>query len=114
MKKVMKSGWKRLCAVILAAAMTLTMLPVDVRAEDEKKEFYRNGFEDGQYQGIMGRGGVTLEVSTSVHHDVGNNSLSVKGRTDTWHGIQLSLAKYVISGNTYDFKAYVKQDTGTV
>ena len=42
MKKVMKSGWKRLCAVILAAAMTLTMLPVDVRAEDEKKEFYRN------------------------------------------------------------------------
>ena len=39
MKKVMKSGWKRLCAVILAAAMTLTMLPVDVRAEDEKKEF---------------------------------------------------------------------------
>ncbi len=113
MKKVMKSGWKRLCAVILAAAMTLTMLPVDVRAEDEKKEFYRNGFEDGQYQGIMGRGGVTLEVSTSVHHDVGNNSLSVKGRTDTWHGIQLSLAKYVISGNTYDFKAYVKQDTGS-
>ncbi len=113
MKNVMKSGWKRLCAVILAAAMTLTMLPVDVRAEDEKKEFYKNGFEDGQYQGIAGRGAVTLEVSTSVHHDVGNNSLSVKGRTDTWHGIQLSLAKYVIFGNTYDFKTYVKQDTGS-
>ncbi len=112
MKKVMKSGWKRVCAVILAAAMTLTMLPVDARAEDEKKEIYRNGFEDGEYQGIMGRGSVTLEVSTSVHHDVGNNSLSVSGRSATWHGIQLSLARLVTSGNTYDFKVYVKQDSG--
>lgn len=113
MKNVMKRGWKRVCAVILAAAMTLTMLPADVRAEDEKKEIYRNGFEDGEYQGIMGRGSVTLEVSTSVHHDVGNNSLSVSGRTATWHGIQLSLARLVTTGNTYDFKVYVKQDTGT-
>lgn len=112
MKKVMRNGWKRVCAVILAAAMTLTMLPVDAQAEDEKKEFYRNGFEDGQYQGIMGRG-AEIEVSTSVHHDVGNNSLSVKNRTATWHGIQLPLAKYVISGNTYDFKVYVKQDSGS-
>lgn len=113
MKKVMKNGWKRVCAAILAAAMTLTMLPVDARAEDEEKVFYKNGFEDGEYQGIMGRGAATLEVSTSVHHDVGNNSLSVSGRTDTWHGIQLSLARYVTSGNTYDFKAYIKQDTGS-
>ena len=112
MKKVIKNGWKRVCAVILAAAMTLTMLPVDVQAEDEKKEFYRNGFEDGEYQGIMGRG-AEIEVSTSVHHDVGNNSLAVSKRSATWHGIQLPLAKYVISGNTYDFKVYVKQDTGS-
>ncbi len=113
MKKVMRNGWKRVCAAILAAAMTLTMLPADVQAEDEKKEVYRNGFEDGEYQGIMGRGPVTLEVSTSVHHDVGNNSLSVSGRADKWHGIQLSLARIVTSGNTYDFKVYVKQDTGS-
>lgn len=112
MKKVMRNGWKRICAAILAATMTLTMLPVNVQAEDEKKEFYRNGFEDGEYQGIMGRG-AEIEVSTSVHHDVGNNSLSVTKRSATWHGIQLSLAKYVISGNTYDFKVYVKQDTGS-
>lgn len=88
-----------------------TMLHVKA-AEGEKKEFYRNGFEDGEYQGIMGRG-ADIEVSTSVHHDVGNNSLSVRNRTATWNGIQLPLAKYVISGNTYDFKVYVKQDTGS-
>lgn len=61
----------------------------------------------------MGRGSVTLEISTSVHHDVGNNSLSVSGRTATWHGIQLSLARMVTAGNTYDFNVYVKQDTGS-
>lgn len=113
MKKVLRNGWKRICAAIVAVAMTLTMLPVDVQAEDEKKELYRNGFEDGEYQGIIGRGEVTLEVSTSVHHDVGNNSLSVSKRTATWHGIQLPLASIVTSGNTYDFKVYVKQDTGS-
>ena len=112
MKKVKKNGWKRVCAAILAAAMTFTMLPADAWAEGEKKEFYKNGFEDGQYQGIMGRG-AEIEVSTSVHHDVGNNSLSVKNRADTWHGIQLPLVKYVVSGNTYDFKVYVKQDSGS-
>lgn len=88
-----------------------TMLQVKA-AEGEKTEFYRNGFEDGQYQGIMARG-ATIEVSTSVHHDVGNNSLSVKERSATWHGIQLPLGKYVVSGNTYDFKVYVKQDSGS-
>ncbi len=82
-------------------------------AEDEKKEIYRNGFEDGQYQNIMGRGPVKLEISTSVHHDVGNNSLSVSNRTASWHGIQLSLARLVTSGNTYDFKVYLKQDSGS-
>lgn len=113
MKKRIKIGWKRICAVILTLAMTLTMLPAHVQAEDEKKELYRNGFEDGEYKGIMGRGPVSLEISTSVHHDVGNNSLSVSGRSATWHGIQLSLARMVTSGNTYDFKVYVKQDTGS-
>lgn len=112
MKKVMRNGWKRVCAVILTAAMILTMFPANVQAEGEKKEFYRNGFEDGQYQGIMGRG-AKVEVSTSVHHDVGNNSLAVKERSATWHGIQLPLVKYVVSGNTYDFIVYVKQDSGS-
>lgn len=34
-------------------------------------------------------------------------------RTVLRHGIQLPLAKYVISGDTYDFKVYVKQDMGS-
>ena len=112
MKKVMKNGWKRVCAAILAASMTFTMLPANAHAEEGNNVFYKNGFEDGDYQGIMGRGAAKLEVSTSVHHDVGNNSLSVTGRTDTWHGIQLPLEEYLILGNTYDFKVFVKQDTG--
>lgn len=113
MKRAMRNGWKRVCAVVLAAAMTLTMVPANVHAEGEKKEFYKNGFEDGAYMGIQDRG-ASMEISTSVHHDVGNNSLSVKKRSATWHGVLLPLVKYLISGNTYDFKAYVRQDSGSV
>lgn len=113
MKKVMKNGWNRVCAVILAAAMTLTMVPANVQAEGEAREFYRNGFEDGVFMGIQDRG-ANMEISTSVHHDVGNNSLVVKKRTATWHGVLLPLVKYLVSGNTYDFKAYVRQDSGSV
>lgn len=114
MRKVRKNGLKRVCAAILAAAMTLTMLPANIQAEDGKKELYKNGFEDGEYQGITGRGtGVKLEVSTSIHHDVGNNSLFVSGRTDKWEGIQLPLSEIVASGKEYDFKVYVMQNTGS-
>lgn len=115
MKKVMKNGLKRVCALVLTAAVTLTMFPVNAQAEDEKKELYTNGFEDGQYQGITARGNgeVKIEISNSVHHNAGSNSLSVSGRSATWHGIQLSLAEIVSSGNTYDFKAYVMQNTGS-
>lgn len=73
---------------------------------------YRNGFEDGEYQGIAARGSASLEVSTSEHYGAGNNSLSCLNRTATWHGIQLPISSYVKVGNTYDFSAYVKQDTG--
>lgn len=106
----------------LAFAMAITsvftgnaFLGTTLQAEaagDEKIEFYKNGFEDGDYQGIAARGAATIEISTSVHHGAGNNSLSVQNRSDTWHGVQLSLEEYLISGNTYDFTAYVKQDTG--
>ncbi len=115
MKKVMRNGLKRVCAAILAAAVALTMLPADVRAEDETTEIYRNGFEDGDYKGITARGtGETkIEVSTSVHHDTGNNSLFVSGRTANWQGMQLPLSSIVTSGNKYDFKVYVLQDTGS-
>ncbi len=113
MKKAMRNGWKRVCAVVLAAAMVLTLFPANVQAEEEAREFYRNGFEDGVFQGIAERG-AKMEISTSIHHDVGNNSLYVRKRTQTWHGVQLPLVKYLVSGNTYNFKAYVRQDSGSV
>lgn len=52
MKSVMKRGWKRICAVILAAAMTLTMLPVGVQAEDEKKKFTEMGLKMANTRGL--------------------------------------------------------------
>lgn len=51
----MRNRWKRLCAVALAAAMTVTMLPVNAQAESragetqmETVELVPNGnFESG-------------------------------------------------------------------
>lgn len=92
---------------------TIPAKAVTSEKQGESKEIlYRNGFEDGEYMGITARGDVSLEVSTSEHYGVGNNSLSCSGRSDTWHGIQLPISSYVQTGSTYDFSAYVKQDTG--
>ncbi len=117
-KKILCHGLAAAMAVTsaFAGAAALALPGTAVRAEaaeDEVQEIYKNGFEDGEYQGITGRGGVTLEVSTSVHHDVGNNSLSIGGRSAIWHGVQLSLKSLVSAGNTYDFRAYVKMDSDT-
>ena len=42
--------------------------------ENKMEAIYKNGFEDGDCKGIVARGGAYLEVSTSEHYDVGNNS----------------------------------------
>ena len=96
----------------VAQSMAPAKAVTSEQQEETKKVLYRNGFEDGEYMGITGRGEVSLEVSTSEHYGVGNNSLSCSGRKETWNGIQLPLSSYVTTGNTYDFSAYVKQNTG--
>lgn len=74
---------------------------------------YKNYFEDGDTNGFTGRGG-SIEVSNSENHTEGGmNSLLCTGRTDTWHGTQMSLGDVVIVGNTYQFSAWVKQDSGS-
>lgn len=74
---------------------------------------YKNLFEDGDTNGFTGRGG-SIEVSNSENHTEGGmNSLLCTGRTDTWHGTQMSLGDVVIVGNTYQFSAWVKQDSGS-
>lgn len=74
---------------------------------------YKNLFEDGDTNGFTGRGG-SIEVSNSENHTEGGmNSLLCTGRTDTWHGTQMSLGGVVVVGNTYQFSAWVKQDSGS-
>ena len=46
---------------------TFPVKAVTSKEQEESKEvLYRNGFEDGEYQGITGCGSVLLEVSTSA------------------------------------------------
>ena len=59
-RKAMRNGWKRVCAVALAAAMTVTMLPVSAQAAGKEAdtpqlepiEIVENGdFSDGTSKG---------------------------------------------------------------
>lgn len=117
---MINKNFKKVLCHALAAALVVTSVAgvpmvstTTASAEEEiTKVIYRNGFEDGEYQGIIGRGEVALEVSTSVHHDVGNNSLTITERKFDWNGIQLPLEGIAKAGETYGFKAYAKQDTG--
>lgn len=73
---------------------------------------YNNYFEDGDTKGFTGRGS-SIEISQSENHtDGGMNSLLCTGRSASWHGASLSISKFVEVGTSYDFSAWVKQDTG--
>lgn len=116
--------WKKLLCHGLAFAMAVTTMASGVTTKEspakvakaaeqsEAKVLYRNGFEDGELMGITGRGPVTLEVSNSEHYGTGNNSLLCTGRSSTWNGVTLTIDSYVKAGETYEFYAYVKQNTG--
>lgn len=73
---------------------------------------YKNYFEDGDFNGFSGRGG-SIEVSNSQNHtDGGMNSMLCTGRTATWHGASMDITKLVEVGSSYQFSAWVKQDSG--
>lgn len=73
---------------------------------------YNNYFEDGDTKGFGGRGS-SVEVSNSENHtDGGMNSMLCTGRSATWHGASMALYNLVETGSTYQFSAWVKQDSG--
>lgn len=89
-----------------------TPTPTPQPSEEGPSIIYKNYFEDGDTNGFTGRGG-SIEVCNSQNHTNGGmNCLLVNGRTDTWHGTSLALSKYVAVGETYQFSAWVKQDSG--
>ncbi|MGN1206159.1 MAG: carbohydrate binding domain-containing protein [Eubacterium sp.] len=89
-----------------------TIAPTEA-PEEEKTVVYNNYFEDGEFKDITGRG-ATIEISQSENHTEGGmNSLLCTGRSDTWHGASLSLSKLTEIGSSYDFSAWVKQNSGS-
>lgn len=97
--------------VTTEATATATATPA-VTPEPTPATIYKNYFEDGDTNGFTGRGGA-VEISNSENHtDGGMNSLLCTNRSATWHGTSLSLGKLVSEGNTYQFTAWVKQDSG--
>ena len=90
-----------------------TATPVKTPDNTEKTVVYNNYFEDGDTKGITGRGS-SVEISQSENHTAGGmNSLLCTGRSANWHGASLSLNKLTETGSSYDFSAWVKQDTGS-
>lgn len=76
---------------------------------------YYNMFEDGETKGVEVRGTGSLEVTNEENHnDGGKNSLCVKGRTASWHGIQLNLSTFTKVGETYEFDSWIKAVAGGV
>lgn len=87
--------------------------PTNKPDDTEKTVVYNNYFEDGDTKGITGRGS-SIEISQSENHTEGGmNSLLCTGRSADWHGASLSLSKLTETGSSYDFSAWVKQNTGS-
>lgn len=94
------------------ATATATASPDETQDPSAPTTIYKNYFEDGDTNGFTGRGG-SIEISNSQNHTEGGmNSLLCTGRSATWHGTSMSLGKLVIVGNTYEFTAWVKQNSG--
>ncbi|MGQ9856552.1 MAG: endo-1,4-beta-xylanase [Fervidobacterium sp.] len=55
---------------------------------------------------------VMVDLSARTAHD-GAKSLFVFHRADNWNGAQLSVKEILKTGRTYDFEAWVYQDSGT-
>ena len=117
----MRDRWKRLCAVTLAAAMTVTMLPVNAQAEAragetqlEPIELVKNGdFENGT-EGWHGFTNATIE--TVVSGDDGapnaNHVLHVKDRKDTSAGAGYDLSGKLVKGTEYKITGKFLYKTG--
>ena len=113
MRKAVRNKWKRVLAVVLAAAMSLTMLPVDTQAAGEGAdepqlepiEIVENGdFSDGTSTGWKEFGGGKIEV---VSMDDGY-VLKVKERTSTESSAACILSGKLIKGTSYRVTGRIK------
>ena len=133
----MRDRWKRLCAVTLAAAMTVTMLPVNAQAEAragetqmETVELVPNGNFESGIDGWSGFSGAAIATEQmTVSGDDTNNVLHVSGRNNTSGGAGYDLSgklkkgtKYTITGkflyksgpDTKDFNVTFQKDRKSV
>ena len=113
MRKAVRNKWKRVLAVVLAAAMSLTMLPVDTQAAGEGAdepqlepiEIVENGdFSDGTSTGWKEFEGGKIEV---VSMDDGY-VLKVKERTSTESSAACILSGKLIKGTSYRVTGRIK------
>lgn len=56
--------------------------------------------------------GVVVDLSSEVAY-AGTKSLFVSNRTNNWHGAQLSVKELLETGKTYNFEAWVYQNSGS-
>ena len=114
----MRNRWKRLCAVALAAAMTVTMLPVNAQAESragetqmETVELVPNGnFESGT-EGWSGLN-ATIAVESIVSGDESNKVLHVSDRKNTEAGASYNLSNKLKKGTEYIVKGRLMYKEG--
>lgn len=112
----MRNKWKRVLAVVLAAAMSLTMLPVDTQAagegadasKTETVELIPNGdFENGS-EGWVGFEGGEIEVVVTQDDGQENHVLCVKNRKNSMSSAMYDLAGKLKKGVTYTISGKIK------
>ncbi len=116
MRKAVRNKWKRVLAVVLAAAMSLTMLPVDTQAagegadasKTETVELIPNGdFENGS-EGWVGFEGGEIEVVVTQDDGQENHVLCVKNRKNSMSSAMYDLAGKLKKGVTYTISGKIK------
>lgn len=115
----MRDRWKRLCAVTLAAAMTVTMLPVNAQAESragetqmETIELVPNGNFEGGIDGWSGFSNAAIAVENVVSGDEANKVLHVSDRTKNEAGASYDLSNMLKKGTEYTVKGRLMYKEG--
>ena len=114
MRKAVRNKWKRVLAVVLAAAMSLTMLPVDTqaaaKAADDQQEVPIEIVENGDFSngttGWEGFSGAQIEVVTMDDGPV----LKVSGRNQTEDSAACILNGKLAKGTHYKITGKIKYD----
>ncbi len=112
MRKAVRNKWKRVCAVVLAAAMSLTMLPVDTqaaaKAADNQQEVPIEIVENGDFSngttGWEGFSGAQIEVVSMDNGSV----LKVSGRSETEDSAKCILNGKLVKGTHYKITGRIK------